>query len=48
MFTFLSMAGGWASFRGRRVLDLACGTGMYTRQLKQHGEAAQVVAVLIY
>ena len=29
---------------GQRVLDLACGFGFYTRQLKQRG-AAQVVGV---
>lgn len=29
---------------GKRVLDLACGFGFYTRLLKQHG-AAQVIGV---
>ena len=29
---------------GKRVLDLACGFGIYTQLLKQHG-AAQVIGV---
>jgi len=40
-YTFFCMVGELA---GQRVLDLACGFGFYTRQLKQRG-AAQVVGV---
>ena len=40
-YTFFRMAGELA---GQRVLDLACGFGFYTKQLKQRG-AAQVVGV---
>src|SRR5262245_38663037 len=40
-YTFFRMVGELA---GQRVLDLACGFGFYTRQLKQRG-AAQVVGV---
>jgi SAM-dependent methyltransferase len=32
------------NLEGRRVLDLACGEGFYTRKLRQHG-AAEVVGV---
>jgi len=39
--TFLSLIG---DLRGKRVLDLACGEGFYTRKLKQLG-AARVVGV---
>ncbi|MBX3014461.1 MAG: amino acid adenylation domain-containing protein [Caldilineaceae bacterium] len=41
-YTFFSMIGEQA--RGKRVLDLACGEGRYSRMLKQGG-AAQVVGV---
>ena len=40
-YTFFRLVGDLA---GKRVLDLACGFGYYTRQLKQRG-AAQVVGV---
>jgi ubiquinone/menaquinone biosynthesis C-methylase UbiE len=40
-YTFFRMVG---ALDGKRVLDLACGFGFYTRLLKQHG-AAQVVGV---
>ena len=40
-YTFFRMVGELA---GQRVLDLACGFGFYTKQLKQRG-AAQVVGV---
>ena len=40
-YTVFRMAGPLA---GKRVLDLACGFGFYTRLLKQHG-AAQVIGV---
>jgi ubiquinone/menaquinone biosynthesis C-methylase UbiE len=40
-YTVLQMVGPLA---GKRVLDLACGFGFYTRLLKQHG-AAQVLGV---
>jgi SAM-dependent methyltransferase len=40
-YTFFRMVGELA---GKRLLDLACGFGFYTRQLKQWG-AAQVVGV---
>ena len=40
-YTFFRMVGDLA---GQRVLDLACGFGFYTRQLKQRG-ATQVVGV---
>ena len=40
-YTFFRMVGELA---GKRVLDLACGFGFYTRQLKQRG-AAQVMGV---
>src|SRR5712692_4423849 len=40
-YTFFRMVGALA---GKRVLDLACGFGFYTRLLKQHG-AAQVIGV---
>ena len=40
-YTFFRMVGELA---GQRVLDLACGFGFYTRQLKRRG-AAQVVGV---
>jgi SAM-dependent methyltransferase len=40
-YTFFRMVG---ALEGKRVLDLACGFGFYTRQLKQRG-AAQVVGV---
>ena len=40
-YTFFRMVGDLA---GKRVLDLACGFGFYTRLLKQRG-AAQVVGV---
>src|SRR4029450_12459704 len=39
--TVLRMAGPLA---GKRVLDLACGFGFYTRLLKQHG-AAEVLGI---
>jgi toxoflavin synthase len=39
--TFLKVLG---SIEGRSILDVACGTGMYSRLLKQRG-AARVVAV---
>jgi ubiquinone/menaquinone biosynthesis C-methylase UbiE len=39
--TFLALIG---DLRGKRVLDLACGEGFYTRQLKKLG-AARVVGV---
>ena len=40
-YTFFCMVGALA---GKRVMDLACGFGFYTRLLKQHG-AAQVIGV---
>jgi SAM-dependent methyltransferase len=40
-YTVLRMVGPLA---GKRVLDLACGFGFYTRLLKQHG-AAQVIGI---
>ena len=40
-YTFFRMVG---ALGGKRVLDLACGFGFYTRLLKQHG-AAQVIGV---
>jgi 2-polyprenyl-3-methyl-5-hydroxy-6-metoxy-1,4-benzoquinol methylase len=40
-YTFFRMVGALA---GKRVLDLACGFGFYTRLLKHHG-AAQVLGV---
>jgi toxoflavin synthase len=40
-YTVLRMAGPLA---GKRVLDLACGFGFYTRLLKQHG-AAEVIGI---
>jgi toxoflavin synthase len=40
-YTFLRMVG---ALDGKRVLDLACGFGFYTRLLKQGG-AAQVIGV---
>jgi SAM-dependent methyltransferase len=40
-YTVLRMVG---TLSGKRVLDLACGFGFYTRLLKQHG-AAQVIGV---
>jgi toxoflavin synthase len=40
-YTVLRMVG---PLEGRRVLDLACGVGFYTRLLKQHG-AAEVLGV---
>jgi toxoflavin synthase len=40
-YTFFRMVGPLA---GKRVLDLACGFGFYTRLLKQHG-AAEVIGV---
>ena len=40
-YTVLRMVGPLA---GKRVLDLACGFGFYTRLLKQHG-AAQVMGI---
>src|SRR5215510_7041363 len=40
-YTFFRMVGG---LDGKRVMDLACGFGFYTRRLKQHG-AAQVIGV---
>ena len=40
-YTFFRMVGELA---GKRVLDLACGFGFYTKQLKQRG-ATQVVGV---
>jgi toxoflavin synthase len=40
-YTFFRMVG---SLGGKRVMDLACGFGFYTRMLKQHG-AVQVVGV---
>ena len=40
-YTFFRMVG---ELTGQRVLDLACGFGFYTRQLKQRG-ATQVVGV---
>jgi SAM-dependent methyltransferase len=42
-YTFFRMVG---ELEGKRVLDLACGFGFYTKQLKQRG-AAQVVGVYI-
>src|SRR5256885_13267349 len=42
-YTFFRMVGELA---GQRVLDLACGFGFYTRQLKRRG-AGQVVGVAI-
>ncbi len=40
-YTFFRMVG---ALDGKRVLDLACGFGFYTRLLKHHG-AAQVIGV---
>ena len=40
-YTVLHMVGPLA---GKRVLDLACGFGFYTRLLKQHG-AAEVIGI---
>jgi SAM-dependent methyltransferase len=40
-YTFFRMVG---ALEGKRVLDLACGFGFYTRLLKQHG-AAQVLGI---
>ena len=40
-YTVLRMVGPLA---GKRVLDLACGFGFYTRLLKQHG-AAEVIGI---
>ncbi|HSF29050.1 MAG TPA: class I SAM-dependent methyltransferase [Candidatus Tectomicrobia bacterium] len=40
-YTFLQMVG---DLTGKRVMDLACGFGFYTRLLKQHG-AATVLGV---
>jgi SAM-dependent methyltransferase len=40
-YTFFRMVG---ALDGKRVMDLACGFGFYTRMLKQHG-AAQVIGV---
>src|ERR671939_1166917 len=40
-YSFFRLVG---ALDGKRVLDLACGFGFYTRLLKQHG-AAQVVGV---
>ena len=40
-YTFFRMVG---PLEGKRVLDLACGFGYYTRRLKQRG-AAQVIGV---
>jgi toxoflavin synthase len=40
-YTFFRMVG---ALGGKRVMDLACGFGFYTRLLKQHG-AAQVIGV---
>src|SRR5262245_64428621 len=40
-YTFFRMVG---ALEGKRVLDLACGFGFYTRLLKQHS-AAQVIGV---
>jgi toxoflavin synthase len=40
-YTFFRLVG---ALDGKRVLDLACGLGFYTRLLKQHG-AAQVLGV---
>lgn len=40
-YTFFRMVGG---LEGKRVLDVACGVGFYTRLLKQRG-AAQVLGV---
>src|SRR5215510_3889146 len=40
-YTFFRMVG---AFDGKRVMDLACGFGFYTRLLKQHG-TAQVIGV---
>jgi ubiquinone/menaquinone biosynthesis C-methylase UbiE len=40
-FTLFELIG---DFKGKAVLDLACGEGYYTRQLKQRG-AARVVGV---
>jgi ubiquinone/menaquinone biosynthesis C-methylase UbiE len=40
-YTFFRMVG---ALNGKRVLDLACGFGFYTRLLKQHG-AAQVLGI---
>lgn len=40
-YTFFRIVG---SLGGKRVMDLACGFGFYTRMLKQHG-AVQVVGV---
>lgn len=38
-YTFLKLVG---DLRGRDVLDLACGTGFYTRKLKQQGAGRMV------
>ena len=40
-YTFFRMVG---ALEGKRVMDLACGFGFYTRLLKQRG-AAQVIGV---
>src|SRR2546428_11741558 len=40
-YTFFRMVG---TLDGKRVMDLACGFGFYTRLLKQHG-AAQVIGI---
>src|SRR5918992_4377641 len=40
-YTFFRLVG---ILNGKRVLDLACGLGFYTRLLKQHG-AAQVLGI---
>ena len=40
-YTFFRMV---ETLDGKRVMDLACGFGFYTRLLKQHG-AAQVIGV---
>ena len=40
-YTFFRMVG---ALKGKRVLDLACGFGFYTRLLKQHG-TARVIGV---
>lgn len=40
-YTFFRMIG---ALEGKRVMDLACGFGFYTRLLKQHG-ASQVIGV---
>jgi toxoflavin synthase len=43
-YTFFRMVG---ALGGKRVLDLACGSGFYTRLLKQHG-AAEVIGIDIF